>query len=87
PVGCGYAAQFGDGDGTKPCHRPPACQARYGPWTPPPARPGQVVQDWTHTYTASGFFTVDFEFNLNDDCGQNPYRSSGSVTMQVTVRP
>lgn len=74
------------------CDPPPGtdpCPQRYGPWSPPAARPGGGTEDVAHTFSTPGMtYTVKFTYDPGyQDACYNPYASDGSGTLQITVTP
>jgi hypothetical protein len=84
----GCAVSFGDQADTTPCRRQPSCPTgQYGPWSPPARHAGSYQGDWAHTYSAPGFYTVEVHLNHDGVCGNDPYRSEGAASVNITVSP
>ena len=69
---------------------------RYGPQDPPPKglTPTVVTDDFPHTYTRAGTFTVKFTYQEGGACQDSrtggwdrPYASSGEGSVVMTVLP
>jgi hypothetical protein len=62
----------------------------YGPWAPPPrADSGVQVFEFDHAYEAVGDYVPQIFFesvNTHVRSGRDPYRSSASPTVKVTIR-
>lgn len=71
----------------------PVCSAscaqeepRYGPWDPPPPKPGLYQVTSTHTYSQPGTYVVKVGVTT-PSCDFSPYTERASTTVTVTVTP
>lgn len=62
---------------------PCSMTARYGPWTPPEARPSSGTKRYEHTFPTAGTYRVTV-FLTSSDC-TSPYSSDASVETTVVV--
>ncbi len=93
PNGC-RTLDFGDGSSAIPPMPHTDDPHMYGPWAPPPAIAGSHAFTFTHTYKASGTYTVAFGGDTGswgrvaDDCEESapdPYQSHAAVQGPVVV--
>jgi hypothetical protein len=59
------------------------CPKQYGPWTPPPRKPGTMDQTVTHVYNNSGTYDVYFGTHSGSYCSSDPYH--GTINLRTTV--
>ena len=79
---CG-GASYGDGEASK-CG--PSCAGtgpQFGPWDPPPARPGDSTFTVSHAYAKAGSYTANFSITA-DQCGPRSSDASASISVQVS---
>ena len=79
---CG-GASYGDGEASK-CG--PSCAGtgpQFGPWDPPPARPGDSTFTVSHAYAKPGSYTAIFSITA-DQCGPRSSDASASIRVQVS---
>jgi hypothetical protein len=79
---CG-GASYGDGEASK-CG--PSCAGtgpQFGPWDPPPARPGDSTFTVSHAYAKPGSYTANFSITA-DQCGPRSSDASASIRVQVS---
>lgn len=85
-----YSGTFGDGDGPTPdcISNGPFPAKSYGSWSPPPPTPDRWEGVISHTYEQPGTYTVTLAFgSWPMDPTMNPYFSTGTATVTVTVAP
>jgi hypothetical protein len=80
---------FGDGNNVvcdpRPAANPSYCPKRYGPWTPPAAKRGDLDTKVDHAYPQPGTYDVSFDVrSAMNDC-DNPYASTVTLTVTVIV--
>lgn len=76
---------FGDGEAAYELGQC-AFLGRFGPWTPPPGRPGRHTKVVRHTYAEAGTYTVAFTAD-GLGCSGEPYGSEVTATATVAVLP
>ena len=64
------------------------CPERYGPWSPPPPRPGADSTDTEVTFQETGTYVVTVSVSRPDGCDNvDPYRSGATAQVTVEVQP
>jgi hypothetical protein len=64
-----------------------ACPEPYGPWTPPARKQGSFDDTQQHTYQQAGTYDVSFDLHSGHYCKTDPYASSTTLQVRVTVSP
>ena len=78
-------AQYGS---SSTVERPPACPARYGPWTPPPPNGGEASTLTNILFEQPGTYTITVDVRPAAGCDNvDPYRSGARRTITVEVEP
>ena len=63
-----------------------SCPARFGPWTPPPAKAHEASTTTIVEFHETGTYTVSVDVSPADGCDNvDPYRSGGTATITVEV--
>lgn len=86
PQNCRIHQQYGDeGFGWGGCDYGCDIPPQYGPWDPPAATEGRVVDRFTHTYERPGSYVATFDYESGEPCTRDPYVSRGQATITITV--
>jgi hypothetical protein len=66
---------------------PPPCPAAHGPWSPPAQHTGSQTFTFTETYPEARTYTARFTFRTDRDGCPDPYGSSDTATVNVSIAP